>query len=162
MDNVDCANTDQDLEEATFSKLCVVESKVDVIDFELGECCKTVNSKLDVIDVELGTVHSKVDVIDFELGECCVTVNSKLDVLLDPGCAPTAITGPTTITAAGQYCLSNNFDLPSGVGITVDASNVDLDLNNKTINGTGGANGVVIASGKSKVTIKNGTVCNMT
>ena len=67
------------------AKVCTIDSKIDVIDNELGECCVTVNSKLDVIDNELGeccvTVNSKLDIIDNELGECCITVNSKLDVI---------------------------------------------------------------------------------
>src|SRR3990167_1268453 len=83
---------------------------------------------------KLCTIDSKIDVIDVELGNCCATVNSKLDILLDPGCIPTPITGPTTITAAGSYCLCCDFTA-STTGIVIKASNVTLDLNSHTITG---------------------------
>src|SRR3990172_9384521 len=171
------------------SKLDVIDAEVSIIDRALGECCTTVNSKLDVIDLTLDcccatvnskldvigaevsiidralgecctTVNSKLDVIDLTLDSCCVTVNSKLDVLLD-NCAPITISGQTTITTSGYYCLTSGFSVPSGDGITINASNVVLDLNNRTITGTGGNNGVVVASGTKKVKIFNGTICDM-
>jgi len=79
---------------------------------------------------------------------------SKIDNVEVAGnpCDPTPITGPTTLAVAGHYCLSESFSVGSGDGITVTASNVVLDLNNKTISGTGGDNGVVITG--DEVTVK--------
>jgi len=77
-------------------KVCTVDSKVDVIDSEVGtifsKIC-TIDSKIDVIDDEVGTIFSKIctidskiDVIDDEigtvLGKVC-TIDSKIDVIDD-------------------------------------------------------------------------------
>ena len=86
-------------------------------------------------------------------------VESKIDIADD--CLAVPITGPTTISSSGNYCLRNSFSVGSGDGITIAASNVNLDLNNKIISGTGGDNGVVVQNGQSKVTIRNGTICDM-
>ena len=86
-------------------------------------------------------------------------VESKIDIADD--CLAVPITGPTTISSSGNYCLRNSFSVGSGDGIIISASNVNLDLNNKIISGTGGDNGVVVQNGQSKVTIRNGTICDM-
>ena len=95
----------------------------------------------------------------------CIRVMCELAKLKDrlalvEGCA-LPITGPTTISSSGSYCLSNDFSVASGTGITISASDVDLDLAGKTITGTGGDTGVKVTSGSDSVTIKNGTITAM-
>jgi len=73
---------------------------------------------------------------------------------------------PFTISAAGSYYLTGNFDsTPDGDGITITASNVTLDLNGFRLKGTGsGANstGINAKGGGSAIlvglVIKNGTI----
>jgi hypothetical protein len=66
-----------------------------------------------------------------------------------------------TITKAGTYVLDGNLTL-SGTGlyaVTVDASNVVIDLNGFTLkNGTGTNNGILTTSAAMNVTIQDGTI----
>src|SRR5258707_2140222 len=68
---------------------------------------------------------------------------------------------PFTITKAGTYVLDGNLTL-SGTGlyaVTVDASNVVIDLNGFTLkNGTGTNNGILTTSAAMNVTIQDGTI----
>jgi parallel beta-helix repeat protein len=80
---------------------------------------------------------------------------------------------PYTITAPGEYCLAEDITITSGDAITIVASgligkNVVLDLNDKTINGSGTAdNGIILIPTKFVIApqldliIKNGTIMNM-
>ncbi len=72
-------------------------------------------------------------------------IESKLDNL----CHATMITGPTTITQEGAYCLGNTI---TGA-ITIAASNVELDLSNRRV-----TQGITINSGLNQVTVRNGVV----
>lgn len=72
-------------------------------------------------------------------------LESKLDHL----CHATMITGPTTITMEGAYCLGNTIN----GAITIAASHVDLDLSNRRV-----TQGITVNSGLNQVTIHNGTV----
>ena len=83
-------------------------------------------------------------------------------MLVMSGYATTTIESiPFTITKAGTYILDGNLTL-SGTGlyaITVDASDVVIDLNGFTLkNGTGKNNGILTASAAMNVTIQHGTI----
>lgn len=68
-----------------------------------------------------------------------------------------AVTYPfTTIDMPGFYKLASNVTNE----ITISASDVTLDMNGGTV--SGGANGIVIASGLNNVTIKNGSITSVT
>jgi hypothetical protein len=67
---------------------------------------------------------------------------------------------PTTISAAGHYCLNSNFTQAFAASpVTINASNVVLDCNDHTItnSGTGVPNGITV-NNQSQVTIRN---CNI-
>jgi len=81
----------------------------------------------------------------------------------------TTLSNTYTISSSGTYLLCNdivfNWTDPNSTGtiqnaIVISASNVTLDLNNKTLsqNGAGIAIGILVSPGVSNVTIKNGTV----
>ena len=83
-------------------------------------------------------------------------------MLVMSGYATTTIESiPFTITKAGTYILDGNLTL-SGTGlyaITVNASNVVIDLNGFTLkNGTGTNNGILTTPTATNVTIQNGTI----
>ena len=63
-------------------------------------------------------------------------------------------------TGSGSYYLAGNLSIAGGSGITVNASNVTIDLAGFEVAGTGGSTGVVIGTGISNVTIRNGTIRN--
>jgi hypothetical protein len=74
----------------------------------------------------------------------------------------TAITGPTTITTSGNYYLANNItvNMSTGSAITINASEVYLDLNGRTLANTAPtnqANGVFV-NDQRDVTIQNGDI----
>jgi hypothetical protein len=105
------------------------------------------------------------------LDACCSTLNSKIDVLLTstsfgPGttnlCAYTPITGETTITSAGVYCLANDITVLSASGLSIAASNVVLDLNNHLVKAEGlpgfQFSAISIGFGLNNVVVKNGSI----
>jgi hypothetical protein len=75
---------------------------------------------------------------------------------------------PFTITAPGVYCLKSNknTNITNGIAITINASNIVLDLNGFTLNGSAAGPGTeAIGIGLShnnvlrqNITVKNGTV----
>lgn len=64
---------------------------------------------------------------------------------------------PFTISASGNYYLANNVNVVSGVGITVAASGVTIDLNGHSITATGGSTGISVVN-HDEVTIQNGDI----
>lgn len=85
---------------------------------------------------------------------------------LDPP-GPVASTGkgqisslPATISAPGSYVVTKSLT-GSGVGITINASDVTIDFQGFTVSGPGSASpgtGVSIPASQSNVTLKHGTV----
>ncbi len=123
---------------------------------DIDSCCALLNSKLDVLT---RTVSLNDRLILSDIDSCCAMLNSKLDVIdsqldvveskVDALCHATMITGPSTITTAGSYCLGTTIN----GAITIAASNVNLDLNNRRV-----TQGITVNSGLDQVTIENGTV----
>ncbi len=71
--------------------------------------------------------------------------------------------GVYTINSPGVYCMSSDANWSAGAAITVNSSNVTIDMQNHTLNGgSSGATGIVINGGLSNVTIKNGNITNPT
>jgi hypothetical protein len=77
----------------------------------------------------------------------------------------TAITRlPATISSEGIYCLASDFfiSMLSGNAVTIEADNVALDLNGRTIDnrsaGSGNSAVGIMASERRNITIKNGTI----
>src|SRR5262245_27053413 len=64
---------------------------------------------------------------------------------------------PTTITSSGSYVLTRDITVASGNVITIQASDVTLDLNGKTLQNTSASNVLIaIDTGASTVRVKNG------
>jgi hypothetical protein len=70
-------------------------------------------------------------------------------------------TTPFTITAPGNYYLPANLTVATGTGITVNASQVVIDLNGRSINSSGGSIGILVNS-HEEVTIQNGDIDDFT
>jgi hypothetical protein len=66
---------------------------------------------------------------------------------------------PFTITAPGNYFLPADLAVPAGIGISVNADQVVIDLNGRSLNGTGGTIGIAISNHK-EVTVQNGDINN--
>jgi hypothetical protein len=67
---------------------------------------------------------------------------------------------PFTISNSGSYYLTKNLSVSNANGITINATNVDLDLCGFTISSTtgSGTNGIILGPFVDAVTIKNGSV----
>src|SRR5262245_9107493 len=67
---------------------------------------------------------------------------------------------PARITLPGAYYLTTNIAVAvGGLGITVDASNVTLDLNGFVVSGAAGSEAAIaIVPGRTAVTVRNGTI----
>jgi parallel beta-helix repeat protein len=73
--------------------------------------------------------------------------------------APSDIaTGSFTISEAGLYVLGNDSTISTGTALTIATSDVTLDLNGKTIRGTGAVTGIAISEDLQNVFIKNGKI----
>jgi hypothetical protein len=75
--------------------------------------------------------------------------------------ACTAISAPTTITAPGLYCLTSNVFVtaPNQHGVSIQASDVILDMQGKAIVGPGYGEGVgVRAIDVNRVTVRGGNI----
>ena len=106
---------------------------------------------------------------------CGVTAPSCTSYTPPSTSGATAITSlPYTISSSGNYYLSSSFSGPSAApssAITVNASNVDINLNGKTLTyGSGGnqsnttsnvAQFAISGSGRTNVTIENGTITQL-
>lgn len=162
---------------------CDSVTSIDSIVSSLDECCASLNSKIDTAIECCETVSSKVDVVNVNLTDCCFTLNSKLDVVINGGgssidccdtlnskldilltdssssgfCDATPIFGPTTITTAGTYCLATDV-VGASPAISINVSDVVLDLNGHKISNAGTVNavGVHVDTGVNNVVIKNG------
>jgi len=64
---------------------------------------------------------------------------------------------PYTISASGSYYLTGNLST-MGMGITVNADNVTIDLGGFTITGPGSTNSGIWMNGRTNVEIRNGTI----
>lgn len=70
-----------------------------------------------------------------------------------------AITGPTTITAAGDYQLVQDVDVAAGDGIVIRASGVRLSLGNHWLRGPGNKLGrALVLDGCQQVSVRGGHV----
>jgi len=68
---------------------------------------------------------------------------------------------PLTITQPGNYILCEDIVLnPASTAITINANNVVLDLNTKSISNVGG--GIIVSSGYHDIVIKNGSISDFT
>jgi len=71
--------------------------------------------------------------------------------------------GVYTINSPGVYCMYDDANWSTDAAITVNSSNVTIDMQNHTLNGgSSGATGIVINGGLSDITIKNGSITNPT
>ena len=122
-----------------------------------AQACKCVidlsQTCVDTIPVSVIVEASNLDTILSEISETQEFLCSKIEALslADFPCAPTQITSTTaqTISTSGVYQVCSDM---SG-SITIDTNNVTLDLNNRVIE-----QGIEITSGRSNITIFNGTV----
>ena len=116
------------------SKLCAVD--IGMLDIEVSLLQETLCSKIELIQDNDLIAESKLDLTNIIIDEL------KL-------CMPIGIMGTTTISAPGIYCVGINF---TG-SITIDASDVELNVNNHTINGF-----IEITSSQSNITLYDGTI----
>jgi len=70
--------------------------------------------------------------------------------------------GVYTISSPGVYCMYNDASFTTGPAITVNSSDVIIDMQGHTLDASNSANsGIVINGGMSNVTIKNGSIENL-
>src|SRR5262245_56387667 len=66
---------------------------------------------------------------------------------------------PFKISASGSYYVGANLVIASGGGISIEADNVTLDLGGFNVRGDATSlQAVVIATGRSNISIKNGSI----
>ncbi len=82
--------------------------------------------------------------------------------------ARTALAGGTSVVVVslpGSYYLTGNITVSSGNGITINASNVSLDLNGFTVsstNASGSGNGISVPGVRNNIWIHGGTIVGTT
>ena len=121
------------------SAMCIIESKVDILD--IGPL--SINAVVSQVDAAVSGIDSVISAISI-MGD---VLESKIEAQ-KPACTAEILTGPTTITESGNYCVNNSF---SG-SLIIDADNVSVDVNGYVITGD-----VTIAD-HTNVEVWNGTI----
>jgi hypothetical protein len=94
---------------------------------------------------------------------CVLNASVSLNNCIQFGQSDIGAGGVYTINSPGVYCMYDDANWSAGAAITVNSSNVTIDMQNHTLNGgSSGATGIVINGGLSGVTIKNGNITNPT
>ncbi len=139
----------------------------------LTVCCSAITNNFQntftIIAAGFSTSFTEISDLNNTLTTCCQEIQINFDGTFTalnslkssltclPPCGTLAITASTVITTPGSYCLSNDIVGP----ITINASNVTLDLNNYTIvgSGIGSGAGIIINAGTNR-SVKNGRITN--
>jgi hypothetical protein len=120
----------------------------------LTTCCNGTFTALEDLEVTVtvdfsGTYTSLTELFN-TVTTCCNGTFTALASIGSSPCNATPITGPTVITVPGFYCLANDI-----IGtITVEASNVNLSLNNHTVSAPGST--AIVINGVSNVFVTDG------
>ena len=114
----------------------------------VGSAQNAIQSQICVLDFDCSTTFSCVSISD-----CIPFGQSDIDV-----------GNVYTISSSGVYCMYDDANWSTGAAITVNSSNVTIDMQNHTLNAgsNSGTTGIVINGGMSNVTIKNGNIVNPT
>ena len=121
------------------SKLDVLDSVIDLVSDKIT----LIDSEVDLLVSKVCLIDSQLDIVDSKVDE----FSSRVDILA--ACTPTPITGSTTISNSGFYCLATT--ISNGL-ISIQADDVVLDLNGFQV-----SNQIIIVQ-QDQVTIKNGFV----
>ncbi len=133
----------------------------------LTSCCAEIavdfQGTLTVVQTGFAGTFTSLTELNETLTTCCAEIAADFQTIFTTiahltancmgSCLPTPITAPFVITASGYYCLQADGNGP----ITINASDVTLDLNNHALNGGGSSNGVIINPGANRV-VKNGAL----
>jgi len=126
-----------------YTKICATQSAVNCL-------CKSINTlegSVNSLEDSVETIESRVDVIDHEND----LLESRIDILEE--IAGTPISETTTIDSPGNYIVQEDFN---GC-IIIDASDVTLNLNDRTITSNCGRV-ITVNTGLTNVVIENGTL----
>jgi hypothetical protein len=111
-------------------------------------------------------IQSQICAIDCEFTVTCFVYTNSTACVPDCilfGQSDIGAGGTYTISSPGVYCMYNDANWSTGAAITVNSSDVTIDMQNHTLNGgNAGATGIIINGGMSNVTIKNGNITNPT
>lgn len=150
------------------SQVDTITSLIDVAVEIMTEAAVALTEATDAMNDAESTASSISNTIT-SIEDTAIAVDSKTDILLtlvavDP--TPIYHDGSNTIVIsdAGAYCLVQSVMLLSGASavpvISIQASNVTLDLNSFQVYSEVTDVGIEVTSGVSSVVIKNGTVCS--
>jgi hypothetical protein len=161
-----CCETIEQTFNGTFTLLADIESTITA-------CCAEFNNQFQqtFTSIATGFNGSFTALFDFNttLTQCCELIERNFqgtftaldEVVLTctapSPCSSISITGPTTISVSGYYCLANEIN---GL-ITINADNVTLDFDGNSLVGTGVGSGIglVVNAGTNRV-IRNGKIVN--
>jgi len=130
-------------------------------------------SLLSRVGVAQNVIQSQICALDFDCDMCpdfdCSTTAtcsclSDVSDCISFGQSDIGAGGVYTISSPGVYCMSNDATFTNGAAITVNSSDVTIDMQNHTLNAgsNSGTTGIVINGGLSNITIKNGSITNPT
>ncbi len=163
----------------TVNAVCNIET----ISSRIDSCCNLLNSQIDSVSnnvtitavCDVSTISSTIDqcctalnnsvnIVSLDTTSCCFTVNSKIDTFITQSqlCAAIPVSGETTLTAAGTYCLAQDITSASAQTVLIASNNIVLDLNAHNISNTAtnGA-GIRLTGSSTGVIIKNGSLTKL-
>ena len=133
------------------SYILSVNENIDATTLATCSINELINSNLNLVINENNLILSFLDPINTQLSILDGHVATFTTV-----CSPTPIFGPTTITAAGSYCVAKNI---ANGQIQIAVSNVTLNLNGHSV-AQGSGTAILINSNLANIVITNGVVNN--
>jgi parallel beta-helix repeat protein len=135
----------------------------------LGEIDQDIFDTRTILCAKFEGTFTALDTIEEEVVDTRTILCDKLIQVLNTlpsleGCDTNVIqisSAPFVISSPGVYCLTQNIStIGIATGITINSSNVVLDLNDYEIVGNNAGTGILISEALENIQIKNGTVRN--
>ncbi len=167
-------------EEKILDELCKINKSLKKTNDSQASCCTQLENGLSTIETTFNTcctnLTSDISELNNNLTTCCETLESELGAIANPCQQVTVIRQadiPLEITKSGIYCLHEDIFVdgsmiaagPLGaMGISINATDVDLDLNKHTASlkpGTANPEGTILIAvlgGSTRVRIHNGII----
>ena len=151
----------------TVGPISLTEGIWDIL-LRVAQAQNVIQSQICVFEVDHSVTVTEVTVncsVDITVTQVAIFVTTSSGCLCDCiqfGQSDIGAGGVYTINSPGVYCMYNDASFTTGPAITVNSSDVTIDMRGHKLDASNTANsGIVINGGMSNVTITNGSIENL-